>query len=140
MSTNSTHDVIAHANLVTAMRWHLAHNHYPPVPLTMLGVCLAAVELAAADEWDTEVHLPDGVTYRGAATAPVRALVEQHHLVPFVEAAALTEWVVADADGLWWSNDDGWGDLASATVFTADERSTLRLPDGGEWVPLEPAR
>jgi hypothetical protein len=140
MSTNSTRDMIDHANLVTAMRWHLAHNHYPAVPATMLGVCLTAVELAAADEWDAEVRLPDGVTYRGAATAPVRALVEQHHLAPFVEAAATIEWVVADADGLWWSNTDGWGDLASATVFTADERSTLRLPDGGEWVPLGPAR
>lgn len=46
---------------------------------------------------------------------------------------------------LWWSNEDGWVDEASATTFTDREREYLRLPvhrlhDGavvpaGEWYP-----
>jgi len=44
-----------------------------------------------------------------------------------------------DQDGtwLWWNNTDGWGDLASATVFTNDERKTFlnRMPQGSwGWV------
>ena len=35
--------------------------------------------------------------------------------------------------GLWWSNEDGWVDKLSATIFSAEEVRTLRLPMGGEW-------
>jgi hypothetical protein len=37
-------------------------------------------------------------------------------------------------DGCYWSNKDGWGDLASASVFTKTEKETLNLPIGGEWL------
>lgn len=142
MSHTSTADMIYHAGPDTALAWHLAHNHYPPVPATMLPVCVAAVELATAEQWDEMLALPDGVTYRGSGEAPVSAVVEQHHLQPFVEAAleslgGLVIRSVADGDeDLYWSNEDGWGDLASATVFTTNESHTVRLPDEGVWVPL----
>lgn len=32
-----------------------------------------------------------------------------------------------------WNNDTGWGDEASATTFTEDERHRLRLPLDGAW-------
>jgi hypothetical protein len=48
-----------------------------------------------------------------------------------------------DANGetevLYWSNEDGWGDKGSATIFTVEERYSFNLPIGGrndsiEWV------
>lgn len=35
-----------------------------------------------------------------------------------------------------WSNEDGWVDLASATKFTPDEYKSLNLPIGGTWITL----
>lgn len=70
-----------------AVGWHLQHNHYPPVPATMVDTCLEAIALAADGEWDEEYILPPGITYKGARVAPVWAIVEQHHLGAFVELA-----------------------------------------------------
>ena len=136
MGTIAATDMVAHADLETALRWHLQHNHYPPVPLSMLPACVEAIDLAVADEWDAEVSLPDGTEYRGRSVAPVWAVVEAHHLQPFVEQEE-TEWVVAGEDEhTYWSNDLGWVDLASADVFADGERDSLSLPLGGRWVAL----
>lgn len=35
---------------------------------------------------------------------------------------------------LWWSNEDGWVDLDSATGFTAEEHTWMNPPIGGRWV------
>lgn len=37
---------------------------------------------------------------------------------------------------LYWSNEDGWGDFKSCTIFTEAETLTLMLPIGNqvEWV------
>jgi len=111
MGTIAATDMVAHADLETALRWHLQHNHYPPVPLSMLPACVEAIDLAVADEWDAEVSLPDGTEYRGRSVAPVWAVVEAHHLQPFVEQEE-TEWVVAGEDEPVW------------------------MPMGGRWVAL----
>jgi hypothetical protein len=34
---------------------------------------------------------------------------------------------------LYWSNDDGWVDLGSATRFSSEEKKKLDLPIGGKW-------
>jgi hypothetical protein len=70
-----------------AMHYHLTANHFPPVPESMVPVALKAVELAAEGDWDAELFLPDGIVYRDRFTAPVHAIVEQHHLEAFVEVA-----------------------------------------------------
>lgn len=50
----------------------------------------------------------------------------------------MTYWVIVETDsGLFWSNDDGWVDLASATRFTTGERYSLQLPIGGNWLHKE---
>jgi hypothetical protein len=134
----NTNDMIARTDTALALEWHLAHNHYPPVPAVMLPVCREAIRCAADGYWDVLVDLPEGVSYRGEDHAPVWAVVEQHHLAPFVEDAATT-WAVAnyeEEDGMFWSNALGWVPFADADLFTADERRALRLPDGGEWVPV----
>lgn len=71
-----------------ALTWHLQHNHYPPVPLIMLDVCIAAIEAAECEEWDVEIDLPEHVSYRGRTSAPAWAIVKQHHLDAFIGAAS----------------------------------------------------
>lgn len=67
-----------------AVGWHLRYNHYPPPPQSMVAPCIAAIEAANGGDWEALIELPDGVSYRGAAAAPVHAIVEQHHLDPWI--------------------------------------------------------
>jgi hypothetical protein len=70
-----------------ALHWHLTANHYPPVPASMVDVCVAAIEAVCDGEDDSEVELPEEVSYRGLSTAPASAIVENYHLGFFVENA-----------------------------------------------------
>lgn len=79
-------DMIEHAELDTALRWHLTGNHYPPLPASLVEPARRAIDLAADEVWDEEVELPEGVTYRGESTASVHACVEGWHLGAFVDA------------------------------------------------------
>lgn len=58
-----------------------------------------------------------------------------------------TRWVIRNtggpagaSDGVFWSNDQGWVDLTSATIFTGDDPIDLNLPADGEWVRIEDLR
>jgi len=59
---------------------HLQNNHYPPVPVSMVPACIAAIDAGWADEWDLEIELPEGVTWRGKTSAPASDIIEAHHL------------------------------------------------------------
>lgn len=72
-------------SLDQALRWHLRSNHYPPVPFAMVDVCKKAIAHAAAEEYDEEVALPDGTTYRGAESVPVSVVIDSFHLHDFIE-------------------------------------------------------
>jgi hypothetical protein len=50
----------------------------------MIPVCIEAVE--AVNDYDEarEIALPLGTTWRGLATAPAYAIVQGHHLDPWV--------------------------------------------------------
>jgi hypothetical protein len=39
-----------------------------------------------------------------------------------------------DEHALYWSNEFGWAGWSDATSFTDEERATVHLPIGGEWV------
>jgi hypothetical protein len=67
-------------SLDDSLTWHLRSNHYPPIPLTMLEPCKAAIEAGMEEDWDREIELPEGVFYKGLTTAPAWAMIEQHHL------------------------------------------------------------
>lgn len=74
------------AKVEQAMVWHLRSNHYPPIPMSMVQPCLRAVKYANAGEWDKRVRLPEGLLFKGKyKTAPVRDIVEEHHLEAFLE-------------------------------------------------------
>lgn len=82
-------------NLNDAVEWQLRSNHYPPVPSSMVEPCIKAIMAVADDEADTLIELPVGVEYKNSSKAPAWAVVEQHHLYPFVETV-IGEWVEDD--------------------------------------------
>ena len=48
----------------------------------------------------------------------------------------MTHYIIISASGLFWSNNDGWVDFESATVFSLNDRYVLNLPIGGDWIKL----
>ena len=70
----------ASISLEQQVEWHLTTNHYPPVPPIMVQTCIEAIDEANDGNWDGEITLPEGVSWQGLTTAPVYAIVEQHHL------------------------------------------------------------
>lgn len=72
-------------DLTTALEWHLTANHFPPLPLELVPVAVKVIDLANQEDWDAEVELPEGVTYKDRGTAPVYACVEAWHLDAFLE-------------------------------------------------------
>ncbi len=69
--------------LESALRWHLGSNHYPPV-LFMLDVALEAIEVANNDEWDFELAMPDGVSYKGRDFITASEAIRELHLEEFL--------------------------------------------------------
>jgi len=73
-------DLFPELDLETAIGMHLRSNHYPPVPLSMVEPCIAAIDAAYEDNWNLEIEMPEGVSYKGKKTAPAHAIIDQHHL------------------------------------------------------------
>ena len=71
-------------SLETAITWQLRSNHFPAVPLSMVPVCIEAIEDAREGDFDSILALPDPVTYRGSSEAPVWAILEGYHLEDWV--------------------------------------------------------
>lgn len=59
---------------------HLQANHYPPVPRTMVQPCIDAIDAYWEEDFDREIKLPEGVSWRNKDSAPASAIVEAHHL------------------------------------------------------------
>ena len=67
-------------DLEKQLAYHLQGNHYPPVPLSMVQPCIDAIDAAYDEDYDREIEMPEGVSYKGKTTAPAWAIIEQHHL------------------------------------------------------------
>ena len=81
MGSNMAYD-LAESDLIdldTQIRIHLTSNHYPPVPVSMTQACLDAIDAWWDEDYNREISLPEGVSYRGNTTAPASAIVEAHH-------------------------------------------------------------
>jgi hypothetical protein len=74
-------------DLESQIGMHLRGNHYPPVPLSMVQPCIDAIDACNEEDYDREITLPEGVLWRGQENAPARAIVEAHHLDPWVAHA-----------------------------------------------------
>lgn len=77
-------DLFPDLDLETAIGYHLQGNHYPPVPLSMVPVCIEAIDAYYEEAYDKEIEMPAGVLYKGKDTAPAWAIIEQHHLSPWL--------------------------------------------------------
>ena len=64
----------------TAIRLHLTSNHYPPVPVSMVPICIEAIDAYWEEDLNREVELPEGISWRGENFAPAYAIIESHHL------------------------------------------------------------
>jgi len=66
-------------DLEQEIRWHLQHNHYPPVPREMIQIAVKAVRLCREDRFDETI-----VTffeYQGFGwSVPAYAIVQAYHL------------------------------------------------------------
>jgi hypothetical protein len=74
-------------DLETQLAYHLQGNHYPPVPLSMVQPCIDAIDAAYDEDYDREIAMPEGVSYKGSNVAPAWAIIEQHHLDWFITPA-----------------------------------------------------
>ena len=63
-----------------ALAWHLQSNHFPPIPLSMVPICMEAIDAYWEDDLDKLISLPEGVGFRGRTVAPARDIIIQHHL------------------------------------------------------------
>ena len=68
-------------SMTQSLEIHLRYNHYPPVPISMVAVCISAIESYNANlNGDELIQLPEGVSWRGQTSAPAIAIIESHHL------------------------------------------------------------
>jgi len=76
---------LAELSLEQGIAYHLQGNHYPPVPLTMVQPCIDAIDAYWDEDTDREIAMPEGVFYKGFNVAPAWAIIEQHHLDPWLQ-------------------------------------------------------
>jgi hypothetical protein len=69
-------------DLEQGVRWHLQHNHYPPVPNKMISIALKAVMLCRENKFSEDILLPFG--RQVAWMVPAYVIVEVYHLEPWV--------------------------------------------------------
>ena len=79
------------ASLEFALEWHLTSNHYPPVPVAMVEVCVRIIEGQGTWGYGDTISLPEDVRWRGESQAPIQAVIEEFHLDPFLEHTEMEE-------------------------------------------------
>ena len=80
MGYNTALDLSNELDIEVAIGYHLQGNHYPPVPLSMVEPCIEAIDAFYDEDYNREIALPEGISWRGQVTAPASAIIEQHHL------------------------------------------------------------
>ncbi len=109
-------------DLDTGLRWHLEYNHYPPVRLSLLDACKAAITAYQEEDYARPIDMPAGVQYRGLVQAPASALVEEFHLGAFIQAAEDDDDYISDLVGSEDLDlgDDSWRDNADEDLDNDD--------------------
>ena len=84
MGYNTALDLANELDLEVAIGYHLQGNHYPPVPLSMVQPCIDAIDAYYDEDYGREINLPEGISWRGQDSAPAHAIVDAHHLDPWL--------------------------------------------------------
>jgi hypothetical protein len=69
-----------------SISYHLTSNHFPPVPVSMVSVCIEAIEAVNEGDIHRKINLPAQVFWRGEAQAPAWSIVEGHHLDAWINS------------------------------------------------------
>jgi hypothetical protein len=88
MGSNLAHDLaggIVSISLEQQIAIQLRSNHYPPIPLSMVDPCIEAIKAGREEDYDRLIDLPEGISWRGKTAAPAHAIIEGHHLGPWLE-------------------------------------------------------
>lgn len=64
-----------------ALNWMLTANHFPPVHTVFVDTAMQAIRLAADEEYDVEITMPNKIA------KTVQEICDELHLWPFVENA-----------------------------------------------------
>jgi hypothetical protein len=75
-------------SLEQQLSWHLAGNHYPPIPQSMIPVCIAAIDAYWEEDYSRMIPLPEGVEFRTGATSVSASQA--------IESLRLDAWCVED--------------------------------------------
>ena len=73
-------------SLDNALAIHLQSNHYPPVPVSMVPVCIEAIVAYNEGDMQRLIQLPANTSWRGLPSAPAIAIIEAHHLDAWCES------------------------------------------------------
>ena len=87
MGNNLSHDLstMDMLSLEQSITIQLRSNHYPPVPYSMVPICIEAINAYNDGDYSKRIDLPEGVSWRGEESAPANAIIEQHHLENWIE-------------------------------------------------------
>ena len=87
MGNNLSHDLAysVDLSLEQSITIQLRSNHYPPVPYSMVPICIEAINAYNDGDYSKHIELPEGVLWRGNEYAPANAIIEQHHLENWIE-------------------------------------------------------
>jgi hypothetical protein len=80
MGYTTAQELASILDLESSIAMHLTANHYPPVPTSMVKPCIDAIDAYHDEDFNREIEMPEGVSYKGKTTAPAWAIVDQHHL------------------------------------------------------------
>jgi hypothetical protein len=80
MGYTTAQELASILDLEGSIAMHLTANHYPPVPKSMVKPCIDAIDAYHDEDYQREIELPEGITWRDKTTAPASAIVDAHHL------------------------------------------------------------
>ena len=75
----------ANMDLDQGLAIHLTSNHYPPVPVSMIDACKAAINAYWEEDYERLIDLPSPIKWKDKDQAPARAIVDAHHLDAWVD-------------------------------------------------------
>jgi hypothetical protein len=81
----SNTELFPELELEQAITIQLRSNHYPPVPYSMVPICIEAIYAYNVGDFQREIKLPEGVLWRGQEFAPAAAIIDSHHLDAWIE-------------------------------------------------------
>lgn len=67
-------------NDLIALAWHFSYHLRPKPPMRLIPTCQQALAALRADELETVIAMPDGISFEGCTTATAAQLRDALHL------------------------------------------------------------